>query len=101
MGPSAITGPFGTVPNQYWVANLSGKATYQVPTGTLWCGSNKCGNFTWSVYVEDIKEPGAGYDHFWMKLVDPSNNLVSAVSMPTPILSNQKTLAGGNIQIPH
>jgi hypothetical protein len=101
MGPSAITGPLGTSPNQYWIANLSGKATYQVPTGTLWCGSSKCGNFSWSVYVEDRKEPGAGFDYFWMKLTDPSNALVSAVSMSTPITSNMKTITGGNIQIPH
>jgi uncharacterized repeat protein (TIGR01451 family) len=104
MGPSAITGPFGTSPNQYWVANLTGKATYQVPTGTLWCGSNKCGNFSWQVYVEDIKEPGAGFDHFWMTMNDPNTSgtpTVVAVSMSSPTLTYMKTITGGNIQIPH
>ncbi len=85
--------------NMFWTATFNGKATYQAPA-TLGCGSNKCGNYQFTVYVEDRKEPGAGYDRFWLQLKDPSGNIVTDVSFPTLAPANAKTIEGGNIQVP-
>ena len=35
MGPVVVSGPYGTLPNQYWTATLTGKSTYSIPSGTL------------------------------------------------------------------
>jgi hypothetical protein len=87
-----------------WVASLTNwKATYQIPTGTLACGSNKCGGYSFNLYVEDLGEPGSGVDKFWIEVKDPNGALVAKVSMPRdgsgaslPLTINQ-----GNIQVPH
>jgi uncharacterized repeat protein (TIGR01451 family) len=90
--------------NTFWTAVLKGKATYQVPVGqpALWCGDRKCGGYNWTMYVEDRKEPGSGYDRFWLELKDPSGNIVTRLSLPTTptIAGNAVTITGGNIQVP-
>src|SRR5207244_7730455 len=44
-------------PSGFWSATMSGKATLAAPV-TLGCGDVKCGNYSFTVYVEDRAEPG-------------------------------------------
>jgi len=90
----------------YGYATLANwKATYQQPTLFL-CGSqlaNKCGGYTFSAYVEDRGEPGAGVDRFWLEVKDPTGAIVARVSLPRDPSTNQAlpvTIGGGNIQVP-
>jgi uncharacterized repeat protein (TIGR01451 family) len=88
--------------NTFWTAVLKGKATYQVPSTQplLACGSLKCGGYTWTMYVEDRREPGSGYDRFWLEVKDSSNNLVARVSLPQLPVDFAKVIDNGNIQVP-
>jgi hypothetical protein len=102
MGALAVT---KVVDQTYYSATLDGKATYAVP-GTdpvlvpfcprLW----KCGGYAFRVYVEDQKEPGAGYDRYWIELKDPAGAVVAKASLPSPAATNAKVISGGNIQVP-
>ncbi|HUR17636.1 MAG TPA: S8 family serine peptidase [Acidimicrobiales bacterium] len=95
----------------FWKATLTGKATYQSPPSrTVVCPTsttptNKCGGYSFSVYVEDWAEPGSGKDKYWIEVKDPNNQLVAKVSMPrtggpaTPAVPT--TITGGNVQMPH
>jgi len=88
--------------NAFWTAVLKGKATYQVPTSQplLACGERRCGNYTWTMYIEDRREPGSGYDRFWIEVRDPSNALVTRLSLPAPPAANATIITDGNIQVP-
>jgi hypothetical protein len=86
----------------FWTAVLKGKATYQVPPSQplLWCNDRKCGGYTWTMYVEDRAEPGSGVDKFWLEVKDPSNAVVSKLSLPQLPATNAKIIDHGNIQVP-
>jgi uncharacterized repeat protein (TIGR01451 family) len=88
--------------NTFWTAVLKGKATYQVPSSqpALSCGLNKCGGYTWTMYVEDRQEPGSGYDKFWLEVRDGNNNIVSLMSLPQTPALYAKVIDHGNIQVP-
>jgi hypothetical protein len=105
MNPVAISPIPGTTPTLY-SATLTGKATYAVPPWdpplSPWCPADrKCGNYSFTVYVEDRKEPGAGYDKYWIEVKDPGGAVVGMVSMSrsagqaVPVV-----ISGGNIQVP-
>jgi uncharacterized repeat protein (TIGR01451 family) len=90
----------------YWTATFTGKATYGVPPSQppLYCGDRKCGGYTWTVYVEDRKEPGTGSDKYWIQAKDPNTpgtpllTLISIAGTPANVYA--KTIDGGNIQVP-
>ena len=82
-----------------WTATFTGKATLGAPF-VLPCGESKCGNYGFTVYIEDQAEPGVGADRFWIQNVDPGGAVVGAVSFPGPAIANARTLFGGNIQVP-
>jgi hypothetical protein len=95
--------------NTFWTATFSGKATYSVPPNQplLWCGDRKCGDYRFTTYVEDRKEPGGGYDKFWIEVLNsPSatgglaNMPVDGFYMPQPANANTFTIDNGNIQVP-
>jgi hypothetical protein len=86
-------------PTGFWSATMTGKATLAAPV-TLRCGSTKCGNYSFNVYVEDRAEPGAGKDRVWIEVRDPSGAIVTSLSLPAPGSVNTITLGGGNIQVP-
>jgi hypothetical protein len=103
MNPVAISPIPSTTPTLY-SATLTGKATYAVPPQDplLWCSDRKCGNYSFTVYVEDRKEPGAGNDKYWIEVKDPVAAKVDKVSMSrngtgqaVPVV-----ISGGNIQVP-
>jgi SdrD B-like domain/Bacterial Ig domain/Prealbumin-like fold domain len=102
MGALAVT----KVANQtYYSATLDGKATYGVPITdpalAPFCpGVWKCGGYSFRAYVEDIKEPGAGSDRYWIEVKDPSGVVVAKASLPSGAGVNAKTIVGGNIQVP-
>ena len=105
MGALAVTKVVGQT---YYSATLDGKATYAVPATdpklAPWCPSDwKCGGFSFRVYVEDIKEPGAGSDRYWIQVKDPSGAVV-AKAFTNGAVGNAngdaKTIVGGNIQVP-
>jgi hypothetical protein len=106
LGNLAVSQVTTTTPS-YWTATLTGKATYSIPSGTLYCGTNKCGGYTFTMYAEDRAEPGAGVDKYWFQLKDPNTGLVVAQgSVPSPnttggAAANASTITGGNVQIPH
>lgn len=83
----------------YWTATMTGKATLAAPVGLL-CGSQKCGNYSFTIYVEDRQEPGAGFDRLWIETRAPGGEIVSAASLPAPFPANAAVIAGGNIQVP-
>jgi hypothetical protein len=83
----------------FWTATLTGKATFGAPY-LLPCGATKCGNYQFTVYIEDRAEPGARADRFWTALADPTGGPVAIASFPTPAPANARTLDGGNIQVP-
>jgi len=102
MGALAVAKVTGQT---YYGATLDGKATYGVPSTdpalAPWCpGVWKCGGFTFRAYVEDIKEPGAGSDRYWIEVKDPSGIVVAKASMPAGANASAKTIVGGNIQVP-
>jgi hypothetical protein len=86
----------------FWTAVLKGKATYQVPSSqpALACGLNKCGGYTWTLYVEDRQEPGSGFDRYWLEVMDPNNVVVQKLSLPQLPAPNAKVIDHGNIQVP-
>jgi hypothetical protein len=95
--------------NVFWTATFSGKANYSIPPsqGVLWCGDRKCGDYRFTVYVEDRKEPGGGVDKLWIQvLTSPSatggfaNQPVPRFYMNGPAVSNAVTIDNGNIQVP-
>ncbi len=102
MGALAVTKVTG---QSYYSATLDGKATYAVPLTdpalAPFCpGVWKCGGYTFRVYVEDIKEPGAGYDRYWIEVKDPSGVIVTKARIQSPAATNAVTIVGGNIQVP-
>jgi hypothetical protein len=106
MGALAINKITSVTPN-YYSATFQGKATYSVPTSdpklAPFCTSDwKCGGYTFTVYVEDLKEPGSGSDRFWIQVKDPAGAIVAKVSMDAigGAAPNAKTIVGGNIQVP-
>jgi uncharacterized repeat protein (TIGR01451 family) len=105
LGNLAVSQVTTTTPS-YWIATLTGKATYAIPSGTLYCGVNKCGGYTFTMYAEDRAEPGAGVDKYWFQLKDPNTGQVVAQgSLPSAATggaaASAVTIVGGNIQIPH
>jgi hypothetical protein len=90
----------------FYAATFTGKATYAVPPWEplLYCGARKCGDYRFTAYVEDRKEPGAGSDRFWVEVLNPptvqSGAAVANVTLPKPAATNAKTIIGGNIQVP-
>ncbi len=90
------------VAGNFWTALLKGKATFQVPNSqpALECGERKCGNYSWTMYVEDRKEPGSGYDKFWLEVKDSNGVVVAKMSLPNPPAANAKIIDQGNIQVP-
>jgi hypothetical protein len=93
------------VSQTYYGATLNGKATYSVPTseGVLapFCPADyKCGGYTFTVYVEDQKEPGAGADRYWIQVKDPAGSTVAKASMSGAASTGAQTISGGNIQVP-
>src|SRR5262249_7044925 len=83
---------------QYYYTSITGKATWAVPTGDTNppCGAGilKCGNFSFTMYAEDRKEPGANATTFRIISRDPTNALVLDTGA-TPI-----TIRGGNVVVP-
>ena len=102
MGALAVTKVVGQT---YYSATLDGKATYSVP-GTdpflapfcpgLW----KCGGYSFRVYVEDQKEPGAGIDRYWIEVKDPAGASWPRRRCLAGAATNAKVISGGNIQVP-
>jgi uncharacterized repeat protein (TIGR01451 family) len=107
MSTLAIAKDFLT--NTFWTATFTGKATYSVPPSQplLWCGARKCGDYRFTTYVEDRREPGGGYDRFWTEVVNSptatggfANKPVDLFYMPQPANANAATIDNGNIQVP-
>jgi hypothetical protein len=88
----------------WYYATFNGKATYAVPPSDplLSCGARKCGDYKFTVYVEDRQEPGSGYDRFWVQVVPPAGGapVIASFFMPSGAAINAKTIEGGNIQVP-
>ncbi len=93
----------------YYTATFSGKANYSIPPSQplLWCGARKCGDYRFTVYVEDRKEPGGGFDKFWIQVLNSptatggfANKPVTLFYMTSPAASNTITIDNGNIQVP-
>jgi hypothetical protein len=95
----------------HYSATIAGKATYGVPATdpmltTCTPPGWKCGGYTFTVYVEDNNEPGAGADKYWIQVKDPSGVVVARASInPTytganPGPNNAQVIVGGNIQVP-
>jgi VCBS repeat-containing protein len=86
-------------------ASFSGKATYLAPELAFWnlaLGEYEAqGNYEFTVYVEDHNEPGNGIDRFWIETRDKDNVVVTALSMPEPVLDNATSIESGNIFVPH
>lgn len=82
--------------DKYGWASFSGKATYKEPG---W--PDPVGNYEFITYVEDLNEPGKGYDQFWIEVYDKDRNTVTDMSMNSPVSANTVTLDGGNIVVPH
>lgn len=73
-------------------ASLSGKTNYTcVDANGVTTAS--AGNISAVGYVEDNGTSGAGQDKFWI-------DAYGTLKMPSPAVSNAKTLSGGNIQVP-
>ena len=77
-------------------ASFSGKGTYKEPT---W--DDPIGNHTFTAYVEDRSEPGAGADRFWIEVRDKSNLVLPGLSIDPQATDNAVTIGGGNIVVPH
>jgi hypothetical protein len=100
---NAMTGVVVARSEAFWTATIRGKATYAVPTPTLVCGgapARKCGGYTFTVYVDDRQEPGAGADRYWIELRDPAGRIVAKASIPPSSVANARVIAGGNVQVP-
>jgi len=99
MGTLTVTKDSG---GTFWTAVLKGKATYQVPASqpALACGLNKCGGYTWTMYVEDRQEPGSGFDKYWLEVMDPNGVVVQRLSLSQLPAPNAKVIDHGNIQVP-
>jgi hypothetical protein len=80
----------------YGWASFSGKTTYLAP-GML----EPEGNYTFTVYVEDRGEPGAGIDRFWIEVLNKDDQVIMDLSMPPDAPDNTVTISGGNIAVPH
>ena len=76
-------------------AVFTGKATFKAP------GVDTEGNHSFTVYVEDRGEPGAGADRLWLETMDKDNAVIEDLSLGDPAASNAVTLDGGNIVVPH
>jgi uncharacterized repeat protein (TIGR01451 family) len=111
MGGLAIS-KLGT--STHYSASITGKATYSVPVTdpklvTPSCTDWKCGNYTFTVYVEDLNEPGSGSDRYWIQVKDPSTAPVvvpkasingTTFTTGTQATNWAQTIIGGNIQVP-
>jgi uncharacterized repeat protein (TIGR01451 family) len=96
----------------YYSATFSGKANYSIPPsqGLLWCGARKCGDYRFTVYVEDRKEPGGGFDRFWIQVLNSPTATGGFANKPVPLFymaspaagstGNAVTIDNGNIQVP-
>ena len=84
----------------FWTATFTGKATYAAPHA-LPCGDRKCGDYTFTVYVEDVAEPGTGRDRYWMEVASPDGTVVPLLSRPRSTALNAAVLDRGNIQVAH
>jgi hypothetical protein len=77
-------------------ASFSGKGTYLEPG---W--PDPIGNHTFTMYVEDYGEPGAGNDRLWFESRDRNGLVLPDFSMPAPATTNAETIDGGNLVVPH
>lgn len=77
-------------------ATFSGKGTYKEP-GWL----DPIGNHTFTTYVEDHGEPGAGVDRVWVEVRDKSNLVLPGLSIDPQATDNAVLINGGNIVVPH
>lgn len=84
LGAAAISGN---------VATFAGKANYVCVDGDGNEYDGK-GNLNLTGYMEDVQEPGKGFDRFWV-------SVYGAILMPAPASANAEVLVGGNVQVPH
>jgi hypothetical protein len=77
-------------------ASFSGKGTYK---DREWLEPE--GNYEFVAYVEDHNEPGAGFDQFWVEILDKDRNIVIAMSIDRDATDHTITINGGNIVVPH
>ena len=62
------------------------------------------GNHEFTVYVEDLGEPGSDAqtpDRFWLEVRDKNDEVVPDLSMPLFADEEAVDLEGGNIVVPH
>ena len=77
-------------------ATFSGKATYLAPGM-----SEPEGNHAFTLYVEDLDEPGTGIDRVWLETRDKGDDPIPVMSLDEPAPDNAVSLGGGNIVVPH
>jgi VCBS repeat-containing protein len=105
MGGLAISKFDPSNPSSFYTTTFTGKATYGVPPKDplLWCNERKCGSYSFTVYVEDRKEPGTGIDKYWIETKAPAGAapvLFGYGTMAPGAVANAATITGGNIQVP-
>jgi len=82
----------------YGFATITGKATYLQPPWT-----DPLGGYSFTLYVEDRTDPGAGPDKVWLEMKDRYGNVTAPLStsrIPS-VQTNCVPLAGGNVYAPH
>jgi VCBS repeat-containing protein len=89
-------GEGGATPDTFGWASFSGKATYMEPG---WVDA--VGNYEFTTYVEDLGEPGADSDRFWLEVRDKDRVVVPDLSMADPADAEATIIDGGNIVVPH
>jgi hypothetical protein len=103
MGNLAVT---KDAVGNFYEATFLGKATYSVPPWDppLYCAARKCGDYKFTVYVEDRAEPSGtapNADRFWIQVVPPAGAApVPYFNLGTPAATYAKFIDGGNIQVP-
>jgi len=85
----------GDISGSGW-ASFAGKGTFQDPSMI-----EPVGNHEFVTYVEDLDEPGAGMDRFWLQVFDRDGLLIGNLSMDETAVDNAIVIAGGNIVVPH
>jgi hypothetical protein len=78
-----------------WAA-FRGTATYLEPGMR-----NAVGELTFTAYVEDRGEPGAGIDRFSIETRDNSGNVLPSLTIGTDVAGDAVSIDGGNIAVPH
>ena len=77
-------------------ASFSGKGTYLEPG---W--PDPIGNHTFTVYVEDHDEPGAGADRLWIETRDKDGAVLPGLTIGPSATGDAEVIDGGNIVVPH